>query len=546
MGEDLRRELLKAHFSSKNDFSLDSVKPGSPRAAFWVCDSGHEWKAAVRKVLKSGQRCPYCQNKRCLAGFNDLASQRPDLLPFYDYMKNPDPSTIQATHNKPLSWRCSEGHGWLERPFVVGRSTGELCPSCKTFKRSIEYRAAAMLPWLAKPEDRAVDASSRTPIALKCPAGHEFKESPGIFRKAVRCKFCEGTKVLSGFNDIKTLFPWLAAEWADEVPMETVSAQSSLRAKWKCPSCGYSWEAYVYNRTSGYGECFKCSAKSGSKPQRELSEFIESFGFRPQLNIRTVLASSKELDIYIPELKLAVEFNGVYWHSTLDRKKSTRHYDKWRECEAAGIRLFVVWSDDWKDRRLLVERLLKAELGVRDKSSISAHETVTKPLRSADAFSFLEANHIRGPASGKSYGLFHGDLLVAVLVARKSSSMPGYVTIVRYAAALSVPGGFMKILDFLEDRESPAGFMALSNNAFCEGSLYEASGFMRDRDLPPNYTYNVKGKRVHRLSYRKARFVEEPELKFVEGLSESRLAELNGLRRCFDYGQTRWVKRLPS
>lgn len=545
MGKALERDKLIAVFSDKNEFLLDSVKPGSPKIAIWECPLGHEWKTAVRKVIQNGQRCPYCQNKKCLVGFNDLESQRPDLLKIYDFERNPDPSTIQATHNHPVHWRCSEGHEWEEKPFWVCRTTADPCPVCKKFKKSIAGSHPEMLSWLLNPEDSETDASSRKTISLKCNEGHIFEESPGVFRKDMCCKFCQGTKVLSGFNDLGTLFPQLADEWDDEAPIETVSVQSSLRAKWKCAKCGYRWEAFVYNRTSGSGECFKCAQKSGSKPQRELGDFVESLGFKPQFNVKSVLPSQKELDIYIPELKIGIEYNGIYWHGTLDEKDKNRHYDKWIECEQAGIKLLVVWSDDWENRQAIVTRMLKSKLGKTSEETVYARNTEIVELSSDEARNFLTVNHIQGYTSGRHYGLRNksGDP-VAVLTVQKYPSMKGYLNIARFATSLHVPGGFTKILSHVEKKEKPRGFVTFSDNSISAGELYSKAGFVNDRVLGADYSYCVKGERVHKFNYRLKRFRNDSQLEFVEGLSESRLATLNGISRVYDYGKKRWIQSL--
>ncbi len=542
MAKRLDRESLTATFSPKNSFELTAVAPGSPKKAIWECQAGHEWETAVRKVVQQGQRCPYCQNKKVLKGFNDLESKRPDLLAFYDYSQNPRPDEIQETHNKPVWWHCPIGHSWEEKPFTLTKRTENYCPECRDTKDSIAVRSKNLLPWLANLEDKNLSASSRSPINLVCPNGHHFEESPGLLKNSPRCYYCEGTKVLAGFNDLATLYPKLALEWNDSTPIETVSRQSSLRADWKCQECGYCWEAFVYNRTSGYGDCFKCSLKTGSKPQRELGNFIESLGFNPSYNKKGLLEGNLEVDIYIPEKKVAIEFNGLYWHSTDKHQDINRHFEKWKSCQAAGIKLIVVWDDEWRENRAVVEKLLAHKLGVSSLETVFARKTSASKLATAEIKAFLNFNHIQGATAGRGYGLKdETGRVVAAMLVRKSSSLKGHLEIVRYATACNVPGGFTKLLAHVKENESPSGFVTFSDNSLSEGELYSNSGFICDKELAPDYSYIVRGKREHKFNYRLKRFEKDPRLKFIKGLSERELATVNGLKRAYDYGKKRWI-----
>lgn len=99
---------------------------------------------------------------------------------------------------------------------------------------------------------------------------------------------------------------------------------------------------------------------SVSRPELEVAAFIESLGYEVEHNDRRTLAG-KELDILLPALRVAVEFQGDYWHAE-DRLKEgspfVKHLHKVQGCEAKGIRLAFVWESDWKKRRPEVEAAL--------------------------------------------------------------------------------------------------------------------------------------------------------------------------------------------
>ncbi len=528
MGKRASREFLTAEFSPKNAFSLDSVVPGSTKIAIWVCGEGHEWRTAVRKVVQGGQRCPYCQNKRCLSGFNDLESQRPELIRYYNSKRNPPASTIQATSNKNVWWICEKGHEWEGRPFMVDLVRGAICPECRAEERSIAIRSPKLIPWLVDKTQSALWASSRESIDLICPIGHRFQESPGVLKNSPKCPYCSGARVLSGFNDLRTFHPELISQWADENPIETVSRQSKLNAQWQCDICGYRWKAFVYNRANGYGACFKCFQKSGSKAQREVSDFVEELGFTPRLNTKSVLPRKLELDIYIPELRIAIEYNGLYWHSTERNNEKTRHFEKWQECEKLGIQLLVVWEDEWRDRRELVKRMLASKLQKSLEPKVFARNTTVVSLTDFEAQAFLDSNYLSGFSQGRAYGLKNEDgSLVAVLVVKNSETKSGHLEVARYATSCNVEDGFSKLLSNVKRTDSPRGIIAFSNNSTGEEDLYRNSGFVCEGSIESDYSYVLRGRRNQKSDF---------GLKNLEDLEK-----LHGLPRVYDYGKKRWA-----
>lgn len=122
-------ELLKEWDYEKNvPLTPDEVTASSSRMIWWMCSNGHKWQAVVYSRKKSG--CPYCSNRKVLAGYNDLATTNPDLVNEWNYGKNTDvkPETILGHSSKKVWWKCSLGHEW--KASVSDRSTGKGCPFC--------------------------------------------------------------------------------------------------------------------------------------------------------------------------------------------------------------------------------------------------------------------------------------------------------------------------------------------------------------------------------------------------------------------------------
>jgi len=133
--------------------------------------------------------------------------------------------------------------------------------------------------------------------------------------------------------------------------------KNDILYKWKCKFCGNIFESY-YNDGKPTKKCECQIHYNSSIYQSELTDFCKQYFPNLIENDRTLI-KPKELDIVIPELKLAIEFNGNYWHS-INNKKLGYHINKTIECENYGYRLIHVFEDDWTDRRLkILSRLNK-------------------------------------------------------------------------------------------------------------------------------------------------------------------------------------------
>ena len=167
------------------------------------------------------------------------------------------------------------------------------------------------------------------------------------------------------------MYPEIAAEWdyqrnGDLKPQDVLS-QSNRKVWWVC-SEGHTWKAKVQHRVIGQTLCCVCWPQTGSKysaGEKQLCEFIrENTLHTVRENFRGDFLGLQELDIYVPESHLGIEFNGVYWHDEdLHPEVKDKHTRKAAACASAGTRLVVVWEDDWKDHREVVEEALIKVMG---------------------------------------------------------------------------------------------------------------------------------------------------------------------------------------
>lgn len=554
--------VLQWHPLKNGVLEPSDVSAGSNRKIWWLGACGHEWEASASK-RSSGRGCPYCSGNKTLSGFNDLASVNPKLSSEWHPTKNGELKAyeVSSKSNRKVWWLGVCGHSW--EAYINNRSKGATCPYCSNKKTNASNSLQSNHPELAlqwsqtlngdlTPED--VTPGSRKKVWWIDEYGHEWEAR--VHKRVSRqgCPYCSGKSLLSGFNDLPVTHSLIAKEWHPTRNLPTlpdeVSKGSEVKIWWVCSVCSHEWEAFVYSRTAGKG-CPACAVKKFnfvSQPEKELNSFLESLGLDVKQSDRSALKGVpyKEIDLYIPEKKIGVEFNGLYWHSEAAGKDKHYHHGKWSAAKAAGVQLIQVWEDDWNRNPELVKRMLAHKLGVSQERTVFARRTRVEELGKVAAEPFLDSYHIQGHASGSYYlGLEDKETgeVIAVLVLKKEAGSEGRtLNIIRYATSVNLVGGFTKLLKHAERTYKPDSFITFADHTVSDGGLYENNAFVADKELPPDYMYVVRGERKHKFGYRLKRFRNEPTLKYEEGLTERELAALNNLPRIWDAGKTRYRK----
>ena len=528
------------------------VSYGSNKRYMWVCPSGHEWGETPNRRTALNYGCPVCSGKRTIHGVNDLATTDPDLA-----AEVADDSPLRATEvsrgsKKHLRWRCrvDRSHVWDAAP--SDRIRGNGCPVCSGKKVIVGVNDLLTThPHLAQfwnennPPMTAVHAGSHSKVKWVCEHGHvTVSEIRHVAIRGQGCGVCSGHRAVCGFNDLASQRPDWSAQWHPDNTLKPTEVTVNHNGKvwWVCEK-GHEWFTSPNNRVKGDSGCPTCARNTfTSKGELALAAWVESVSSDDvHRNVRSVV-SGHELDIWIPEQSLAIEFNGAYYHSERFRDKDY-HRDKFLACEAQGVRLVQVWDHDWRDRRDIIERMLAHVLGESRAPRIGARSTVPQRLESAHAGAFFDANHIRGAVHAATcFGLIHDGEVVAALAVKRSGDT---AHISRYATSCTVPGGFSKLVTYADDWAHTRGMSkweTFADLSLSNGDVYVAAGFTRGDDIPPDYGYLYRGTLHHKFLFRKARFKDDPALRYEEGLTERQLAELNNIPRVYDSGKRRYTK----
>ena len=258
-------------------FDPHKISYGSAKKVWWKCQKGHEWEISPNH-RSSGNGCPYCAGQKILKGQNDLQTLNPDLANEWNYEKNNGltPIDVMSNSGKIVWWKCSKGHEWQSK--IQNRNRGNGCP------------------------------------------------------------YCSGRYAVEGDSDLQTVNPSLAKEWNYEkndglTPID-VKPNSDKKVWWKCNK-GHEWQATIKHRSNGQN-CPICnSERHTSLPEYALVYYLKKYGVEV---LQSYKEQGYELDVYIPAKRIAIEYDGSYWH----RNKTEMDLEKNSKCKKDEIKLYRI------------------------------------------------------------------------------------------------------------------------------------------------------------------------------------------------------------
>jgi len=331
--------LIKQWHPTKNgDSKPEGFTPGSSKIKiWWKCPKGddHEWEATIKDRTRGGG-CPCCSGQKVCKD-NNLFVKFPEIAKQWHPTLNGDskPEGFTPGSSKiKIWWKCPKGddHEWDAR--IRDRTSGDGCPYCSGNKVGKDNNLLFLFPEIAKQWHPTLNGDSKpedfTPGSgkkpwWKCPKGddHEWEATIDDRTSGKGCPCCSGQKVCKD-NNLFVKFPEIAKQWhptlnGDSKP-EDVTAGSSKKVSWKCPKGDdHEWEATINDRTSGHG-CPKCTNQTSAPEIRILTEL--RFIFDDDKVISRYKVEGREVDIYLPEINLAIEYDGYYFHK--DKEDSDR------------------------------------------------------------------------------------------------------------------------------------------------------------------------------------------------------------------------------
>ncbi len=302
----------------------------------------------------------------------------------------------------------------------------------------------------------------------------------------------------------------------------------SNKYPWKCVICQYQFLDEIDD--GKIPQCPICVGLVGtrSRAENDLYDFLQEIlsDYKITRNNRRLI-SPLELDFLIPDLKIAIEFNGVYWHSELKIKDTLYHLKKTTQCASIDYQLIHIFDNEWLLAKDIVKSRLKAILGV-EQNKIYARNCVIREIDTKTKNAFLEENHIqRSCASSINYGLFYNDELVSVMTFGKPRFSKEYDwEMIRYCSRLNtrIVGGASKLLSAFEKQNNPKNLISYADRRWSCGKLYEQLDFELLRTSQPNYFY----------------FHSSNKIVLLESRNTYQKHKLPAILKTFDPNKTEW------
>ena len=289
-----------------------------------------------------------------------------------------------------------------------------------------------------------------------------------------------------------------------------------------------------------------------SGPELVIRNLLDNLGIRYIANDRTLI-KPLEVDFYIPDKKIAIEFNGIYFHSEDSGKSKDYHKNKTESCAVKGVQLIHIWENDWICKQDLITDMLKIKLGMYE-HKVMARKCTVKEISAKDYAGFVNRYHLQGnvPSSYK-FGLFYDNELISVMGfgrLRKSlgsKHKDGVYELYRYCvkSGYIVSGGASKLFSHAITHIPDAKeIITYAKRDWSDGNLYKSLGFEFIGYTDPGYFWtNNKGDVLSRYATRKDLIAKTEEEKT---LSESQIMKARGYFRCYDSGNLKFIYKVDN
>ena len=540
-------EKSKKIHGDRYDYSLVEYVNNSTKVKI-ICHTHGVFEQIPAKHTR-GSNCPSCVINMRKEKNNNYYSKH-----FIEISKNIhnnkyDYSLVEYLNNNTKVKIICPIHGVFEQ-LPSNHSKGANCPSCvsdsrkKRMKKDNDYflQKAVEIHGLVYDYSKVDYINNRNKVTILCSKHGSFEQEPRYHLTGSKCPKCvneeKSKSMIKSFDDFEKL--------ANEVHNNKFSYKKtdyiSMRVDTNiiCPIHG-EFKQTPHNHVNGYG-CFKCSKNGTSKKEKEVLEFLSNYVECDNTN-REVL-NNKELDVYIPSKRVAIEFNGLYWHNS-KFKDSNYHLDKLNDCEEKGIKLIQIFEDEWDNKQEITKSRLLNILNLT-KRKIFARKTEIREVNSSLSMKFLRENHIQGElGSSIKLGLFYNNELVSLMTfgsLRKNlgqTKKEGSWELLRFCNKLNttVVGGASKLFKNFIENYSPKEVITYADRRWSNGEMYKHLGFNFEENTKPSYFYVANKKRENRFKYRKSELIKQG---FNKNISEKEIMEGRNILRIYDCGTKRF------
>jgi len=264
---------------------------------------------------------------------------------------------------------------------------------------------------------------------------------------------------------------------------------------------------YFHRKKANLPLCTICNpiGDSQSIKEKELYKFISSIY---NGEIIQSYRDGLEIDVYLPELKIGFEFNGLYWHSE-EWKDKNYHLNKTNYFKNKGIKIIHIWEDDWVNKQDILKSQISNWIGITN-NRIYARKCEIVEISSKDSNKFLNENHIQGSdKSNIKLGLYYNNEIVSVMTfnklegRNKMGELEWNLSRFCNKKNTNVIGGASKLFSYFKKTYNPNRIISYADKDWSIGEIYYKLGFKLINETKPDYKYIINGKRKHKSNFKK-------------------------------------------
>ena len=536
-------EKSKNRHGEKYDYSKVEYVDSLTKVCIICKEHGEFWQTPQGHVR--GQGCPKCANIKRGNTFRSDGNtfiKRATVLHDGKYIYDKD-SYINAMTKVPILC-LKHGTFWMT---PMNHLLGQGCPKCSGRGLNTEEVIELFKEKHGDSYDysKVVFTKMHEKVCIICKEHGEFWQTPSKHLLGQGCPKCSSIKKAKE----RTLTTNDFIEKSSKIhnnkyvydKTEYKGTYESLTIT--CPIHG-DFTQRANDHLNGHG-CPICG-NNMSLAEKEIEDYVKSFGVKTETKIRGVLSNNKEIDILMPELNIGIEYNGLKWHSD-EFKDKNYHLNKTEECKKLGIRLVHIFEDEWINKKEIIKSIIRNIIG-KTENKIYARKCIIQNVNDNEKKEFLEKNHIQGNVNSQiNLGLYHDGELVSLMcigkprinLGRKTSLEDEY-ELLRFCNKLNtnIVGGASKLFKYFITNYSPTLITSYCDYRWSIGNMYEALGFTLSHHSQPNYYYIIGNNRKNRFKYRKSELIKEG---FDPEKSEKEIMEERGIHRIYDCGSLVYI-----
>ena len=538
------KKAKKVHGDTYSYDSVDYVDSKTPVTI--VCPTHGEFSIKPNIHL-SGGKCPDCPRKKTITNKIFATNAYNVHKGRYDY------SMVDYIDNREKVIIICPDHGEFEQS-PRDHIQGQGCPQCGRTS-STAHRTSNTEEWVIKAKEvhgnrydyskaDYVNATTKVCIIIN-DTGEEFWQQPNNHLSG-RKSLIERDRYVAKHNTMTTQqFVDLAKQRHPTGFDYSVSDYKGSRIDIDiiCNTHGRFTTLPMYHLQND--GCPRCTTRI-SKPEQEVFEFVSQYVNDVTQSDRNII-KPKELDIVVPSKKVAIEYCGLYWHSTHAGRPPNYHRDKHNEVDKTDYRLVTIFEDEWLEKRNIVEDTLRHFMGASPKG-VGARKTTIREITWSDAKVFLNHHHLMGAGQSGNYriGAYHGDELISVMVFGYPSDERGKKDVIEMKRFVTNgrnnPGVGSKMFKHAIREKQYSRVIAFVDRRWFTGSFKFVAGFSVAHITPPAKFWTKGNNRFHRRFKTKASMLKSGEINDPSLTKEQMMAKL-GYYPIYDCGKVKleWV-----